>query len=124
MALTIKVLGNSSIGTSITAQELLTAYSGNSPAYAVPTGKAAIVKNVRFVNRDTVKRTLTVNYLPGGINARAVSPSAVAIPAGGLFLMDEELMLGGGDKLQVVLGETSGTNLVDFVVGGAERDQS
>ena len=123
MALTIKVLGNNSIGTSTAAQELLTAYSSGSPAYAVPAGKAIIVKNIRIVNRDTVKRTVTVNYLPAGLNARAVSPSAVGIPPGGMLLLDDELMLAATDKLQAVLGETSGTNLIDFVVGGVEREQ-
>jgi hypothetical protein len=123
MALIIKVLGNSSIGTSTSAQELLTAYSGGSPTYAVPTGKAVIIKNIRFANRDTVKRTVTINYLPGGSNARAVSPAGASIPAGGLLILDEELMLGAGDKLQAVLGETSGSNVIDFVLGGVERDQ-
>ena len=124
MAIVLKVLGNNVIGTSgSTPAELLTTYSGGTPPNAVPTGKAIIVKNIRFVNRDTVKRTVTINYLPGGSNARAVSPSGVAILPGGLLILDEELILGAGDKLQAVLGETSTGSVIDFVVGGVERDQ-
>ena len=125
MAIAIKALGNNSFGTSTSAQELLTTYSGNtspSNAYAVPVGKAVIVNNIRVANRDTVKRTVTVNYLPGGSNARAVSPAGLSIPPGGLAILDDELILIANDKLQVAAGETSGTALLDFVVGGIERD--
>jgi hypothetical protein len=120
MALSIKPLGNGTIGTDTSTQQLLTASGYTSGA--VPTGKAVIVKNVRFVNLGTAKRTLTVTYLASGGSAKAVSPSAVALPPGAMLTLDDELMLGAGDKLQAAMGE-SGTSTVDFVVGGVERDQ-
>lgn len=125
MAIAIKALGNNAFGTVTSAQELLTAYSGNtspSTAYAVPVGKAVIVKNIRVANRDTVKRTITVTYVPSGGSARNVSPAGLAIPPGGLAILDDELTLVASDKLQVTAGETSGTAVLDFVVGGIERD--
>jgi hypothetical protein len=127
MSIAIKVLGQAAFGTSTTtAQELLTTYSGNaapSNANAVPVGKAVIVKNIRVANRDTVKRSVTVNYLPGGGSTlRAVSPALLAIPPGGLAILDEELMLVANDKLQALAGEASGSALLDVVVGGIERD--
>ena len=118
MALSIKVFGSGTIGSTQSNNDLLNAYTNS----VVPTGKAGIVKSLRLVNRDTVKRTVTINYLPGGSNAAAVSPSGILIPPGGILLIDDEIMLMQADKLQASFGET-GSSLVDFVVGGVERDQ-
>jgi hypothetical protein len=122
MSLNLKVLGNGTIGAGTSASELLTAYSGSS--YAVPTGKAVIIKSVRVANKDTIARTFTINYLPGGSSARAISPIAVSIAVNSLFLLDDEIILNAGDKLQAIFGQSQTTNPLDFVVGGVERDQS
>lgn len=119
MSLNVKVLGNNTIGSTQSDNDLLTAYSANS--YAVPSGKAVIVKNIRLVS--SANRTVTVNYLPSGANPRAISPRDLSLLANNLVILDEELTLGAGDKLRASFGE-SGSADVDFVISGVERDQA
>lgn len=120
MALTIKVFGNGAIGATQTGNQLLTVSGYNNE---VPPGKAVIVKNIRLVNTHaTISRTVTLKYVAGGTNARAISPAGLTLPPKALVIFDEELMLVAADKLQADFGETTGGNIVDFVVGGVERD--
>lgn len=122
MALTLKVFGSGTIGSQQASNEILTAYSTLTPANAVPAGKAIIVKTLRLVNKGGVTRTVTVNYLPGGSGAKVVSPSNVSLQPGALLLLDDEMVLQPTDKLQASFGE-SGSDIVDFVAAGVERDQ-
>jgi hypothetical protein len=120
MALAIKVLGNGTIG-GTTSNQLLNAsgYTNN----AVPGEKAVIIKNIRFVNTHaTTTRTVTVKYVAGGTAARTVSPVGLTLAPKNLVILDEELILVAGDKLQADFGETTSGNVVDFVVAGIERD--
>ncbi|SRR6266851_6216971 len=111
MALTVKTLTDGQLGT--TAQAIL---------YTVPAGKATIVKNHRFVNRDTVTRTINLYYLrSGGLNttARFLLPSAMSLAAGALIVEENELTMAAGDVIQ---GDASVASKIDFVISGIERD--
>lgn len=122
MALALKVLGQTSIGSSTSAQNLLTATGYTSGA--VPANKAVLIKNVRVVSRDSSNnRTLTIYYLPGGsdTNKRAVSPKGLTIQPNTMVILDDELVLMAGDKLQVIFDLAVSDN-IDFVVSGVERD--
>lgn len=124
MATVLKVLGQATLGTTLT-NDLLTVYSGGGSV--VPTGKALLVKNVRFVNKDTsTKRTATLNYVPANNtgNSRALSPAAFSLVPGGVVVIDDEFVLVATDALKVSFGETTGGNIIDVVVTGIERDQS
>ena len=111
MALTVKTLNDGQLGS--TAQGTL---------YTVPTGKATIVKNQRFVNRDTATRTMNLYYLRfGGANtsARLLLPSNLSLAAGGLVIEQDELTMAAGDLIQ---GDASVASKIDFVISGIERD--
>ena len=82
MAITVKTLGDGQLGT--TAQ---------GPLYTVGTGKAAIMKNVRVVNRDTSSRTFNLYFLRSGQTARLITPSAMSLTSGVLYIDDNELSL-------------------------------
>lgn len=100
---------------------MLTAYTEQK----VPNLKAVIIKNIRLANRDTVPRTVTVEYLAGGTAARAISPVNLALPVGALVVLDDELTMVKDDKLKATFGETGGgSTKVDFVISGVERDQA
>jgi len=69
--------------------------------YTVPTGKAAIVKNVRVVNRDTSPRTINIYYLRNGLannatNVRYLFPVNMSVAASALAMDENEVTLGGG----------------------------
>lgn len=120
MSLNLKVLGHGAIGNT-SGDQLLTAYTGQE----VPDDKAVIVKNIRLVNRDTVSRTVTVEYLAGGSTARAISPVNLALPVGALVLLDDELTMVTNDKLKATFGEAGGgADKIQFVMSGVERDQA
>src|SRR5947208_5503586 len=61
-------------------------------------GKAAVVRNIRFVNTDdSITANLSVVFLrtTGGTagTARFIAPSPVSIPPHGLFVIGEEITL-------------------------------
>ena len=76
MALTVKSLANGQLGT--TSQGTL---------YTVPSGKAAIVKNIRVANTDTSARTFNLWFKLSGGTARLISASAMSLGAGNWPLM-------------------------------------
>ena len=109
MALTIKNLGEGHFGTTTAAM-----------LYTVTTGKAAIVKSIRVVNRDTVSRTFNLYYkFTTGSGSRLVSPSALSLAPGAAYLDDTEISLGASDQIQ---GDGSVASKLDYVISGIERD--
>ena len=109
MALTVKNLGEGQLGTG-TAGTL----------YTVGAGKAAIVKSIRVVNRDTSPRTFNLYFkLNGGSGSRLVSPSAISLTPGAAYVDDTEITLAVSDQIQ---GDGSVASKLDYVVSGIERD--
>ena len=111
MALTVKPLYDGQLGTTAKAS-----------LYTVPSGKAAIVKNMRVVNTDTATRTVNLYYLRSGLsdtNARLVIPGNLSIAPGAMAVEDNELTLAQGDQ---VLGDASVASKLDCVISGIERD--
>ena len=113
MALTVKTLFDGQLST--TARTML---------YTVPTNKAAIVKNIRVVNRDTTPRTINIYYLRNGLtnnstNVRYLFPITMSVAASGLALDDNEITLGAGDQ---IVGDGSVASQLDCVISGIERD--
>jgi len=109
MALTVKNLAEGQLGTG-TAGTL----------YTVGGGKAAIVKSMRVVNRDTVVRTFSLYFkLNGGSASRLVSPSALSLAPGAAYIDDTEISLGTSDQIQ---GDGSVASKLDYVISGIERD--
>jgi hypothetical protein len=108
MALTIKNLFAAQLGT-----------GANTTLYTVPTGKAAIVKNLRCVNRDTSQRTFNLYMKTAAGTAQLITPQNMVLPAGGLAVEENEVTLAAGDQIQ---GDASVASKVDCVISGIERD--
>lgn len=122
MATVLKVLGQASLGSAASPNQLLTAYASTSNL--VPTGKAVLVKNIRLVNTSSsVTRNGTVNYIPSGGSARSISPVNFPLVPGGAVVLNDEFVMAAGDGLQLTFA-TGGTNIIDVVVAGIERDQA
>lgn len=108
MALTVKNLANGQLVT--TSQSML---------YTVPSGKAAIVKNIRVANTDTTARTFNLWFKLSGGTARLISPAAMSLSAGQMAIEDQEITLGAADQIQ---GDGSVATKLDYVISGIERD--
>ena len=113
MALTVKTLYDGQLG--LTARTTL---------YAVPLGKAAIVKNIRIVNRDTVARTINIYYLRSGLanttaNVRYLLQVNLSIAASLLAVDANEITLGALDQ---IVGDCNAASMLDCVISGIERD--
>ncbi len=110
MALAIRVLGFGQL-TSTTEADLSTV--------AVPTGKAQIVKAMRFVN-TSASASIGLNvFLSHSGSERQISPKNVNVAPGAQYIDDTELTLEAGDKVR---GSLSATGTVDYVISGIERD--
>jgi hypothetical protein len=107
MALTIKNLAS------------LTLPNATGQLYQVPSGKAAIVKNIRCVNRDTVPRTINLYYRTAAGTNYQISPKNLSLPAGGLAVEENEVTLGA---LDFIYGDASAASIVDCTISGIERD--
>ena len=115
MALTVKILADGTVGTlANTVYDLITATVG------VPSGKAWIVKNMRFTNNDTAAQTLDIFCLRSGGTARQISPKAMTVGAGYMAIDDSEITLAAGDKLQAKVSVAG--NKFDYLISGIERD--
>lgn len=111
MALAIKVLGFGQLTATGLTDLLVTT--------PVATGKAIIVKTMRFVNTNTTtSRTLNVVLTRSSVD-RQVSPKTVSLAPGAMYMDDNELTIEAGDKLR---GQLDATGTVDFVLSGIERD--
>ena len=109
MALTVKCLKNGTLGTS------------SADLYTVPTGKAAIVKNVRLVNTtgSTVALTELKLTLSVGSTVSKLLPPSMSIGPNTLFTDDQEITMAQGDKISGYAGTASA---LDITISGIERD--
>src|SRR5260221_1605361 len=107
MALTIKNLAATQLST-----------TANTPLYTVPSGKAAIVKNMRCVNRDTVPRTFNLYYKFSTGSAVQITPKNMSLAAGALAIEENEVTLGAGDHIQ---DDASAASTGDCTISGIER---
>ncbi len=95
--------------------------------YQPSSGKAALVRNMRFVNTDdAVTVSLTLTFLRTGTSERKISPSPVSIPPHGLFVIEQELSLEATtDSIRAIgvqAGTSTATTSIDYVISGVERD--
>lgn len=115
MAVIIKALKQGQLPTSQT--DLYTA----PPASPGP-ARAAIVKNMRFVNTSGSSVTINIWFkrLSGGTPYRVLTKD-LSIAAGQLVVSNEELTLEPDDR---IVGQASAATSVDYVFSGVERDVS
>ena len=110
MALTVRSLADGAVPTS--TGNLYPASGG------IASGKAVIVKNMRFVNKGTsAAATLSVFFT--GTGQRNIIPPGLSLLPGMAFIDDQELTLEAGDKIEGL----ASTSDVEFVISGVERDQ-
>jgi hypothetical protein len=110
MALIIKTLAAGSA--SLTSNDL----------YTVPASKSAVVYNIRLVNDATVSSTTNLQVKPSNTSlptARLYKKDH-SIPAGGMLLVEEQVTLGQGDKIQLLISQGFGMH---FILSGVERDE-
>lgn len=111
MAVTLKLLGNGTVGSGAGTDLYI---ASTSPK------KTAALKAVSFVNTNTTT-SATIDlyvYRSGDANRRLI-PASTVIPPGGQIIHEDEITLGSGDK---IVGIVASGNTVDFVVCGLERD--
>ncbi|HEY9172183.1 MAG TPA: hypothetical protein VI136_07865 [Verrucomicrobiae bacterium] len=97
--------------------------------YAVPSGKAAIVKGMRLVNTGNSIAIVNLWFRRGtsvaGTTYRIV-PKDLTLPPGGAFIDDSELTMEYVDSNNVdrIRGALTSGGPVDYVLSGVERDVS
>lgn len=127
MAIIIKSLADS---------QLTATGSPSSPlvyqAPSSPVARTAVVRNIRLANADaSVPAAVKVECQTASdsrdtagspVPVRRVAPVDLAIPPHGMVVLEREITLGTGDKVQVtLLPPASGTAKLDVVISGIER---
>ena len=86
----------------------------------VVTGKAQIIKSMRFANTSTTA-AVTLNLYFARLSGfdRQIGPKNLSIPAGQLYVDDSEITLEAGDRIK---GTVSSGGAVDYLISGIERD--
>lgn len=112
MAITIMCLKDGQLTTASKAE-----------VYKAPDTKAAIVKNIRVANIDTVARTFNLYYLKTAANyateSRLISAANTSLAPGQIVVFDQELTLAPTESVR---GDASVGAKLDFVISGIERD--
>lgn len=86
--------------------------------YTVPSGKAAILKNMRFVNTGGSNQTFGLWIKRAGDSRRLRAVNA-PINAAEMISDSGEVVLEAADSIE---GSASASNTVDYVLSGVERD--
>jgi len=124
MAITIKSLNDGKLQSASLSNIFTTATNA----------KAAVVRNIRFVNPSsslnawlTVAFARTANNVPGA--ARLIAASPIWLPPKAMFVVGEELTLeyggtGNSDAIQAkaVQSDMVTPAAIDFVISGMERN--
>src|SRR5256885_1902315 len=93
--------------------------NGSLDLYTVPSGKAAIVKNIRLVNTTGSTVAVTELKLTVGSTPAKILPPGMNIGPNTLFLDDQEITMATGDKIS---GYAASGGAIDFIISGVERD--
>ena len=86
--------------------------------YTVPADTTTIIKTISYVNTDTVARNVNLYLKPSGGTSRRIIPKDMELGIGYMMVYDDELTLEAGDILE---GDASATNVVDFTINGVEK---
>src|SRR5438876_6445599 len=96
--------------------------TGVTTVYTVPANKAAILKEMRFVNAG-VQATLTAYFKRGSTAVRILDKDKVIATTepNNLVAIEDELCLEAGDLIQLYVTPTN--SAVHYMLSGIERDQ-
>ncbi len=86
--------------------------------YTAPTGKTAVVTNVKMVNTSSGPVKVNLYFKASGGTSRRIFPKDLEIEGGGLAIMDNEQTMEAGDIIEA--DATSGST-IDYSVNGVER---
>lgn len=92
--------------------------SSTGDLYTIPAGTQALIKTIKLVNTSTGTETVNLYLKPSGGTARRIIPRDLQFQAGYLLVVDDELTLEAGDKLQ---GDTTTASKVDYTISGVEE---
>jgi len=77
-----------------------------------------IINTMTFVNTDSSAITMNVYLTPSGGTARRISPKDMSLADGDMAILDDEITLDTGDKIQ---GDASTADVVDYTIGGLDE---
>jgi len=83
--------------------------------YTVPAGTTAIIKSISLVNTNTSDETINLYVLKSGGTRRRIIPKNMTFYVQYMTVVDDEITLEAGDKIQ---GDTTTASKVDYVVSG------
>jgi len=86
--------------------------------YIVPASTRALIKTIKVVNLNTIAETINLYLEPSGGTARCIIPKNLSLGIGYLLVVDDELTLEAGDKLQ---GSATDATMVDYTISGVEE---
>lgn len=86
--------------------------------YTVPGNTKTIIKTIKLVNTNTTAETVNLYLTPSGGTARRIIPKDLSLGIGYLLVVDDELTLEAGDKIQ---GDTTTASKVDYTISGVEE---
>ena len=84
----------------------------------VPDTTQVLIKTIMLVNTNTTTETVNLYLTPSAGSARHIIPKNLQLKAGYLLVVDDELTLEAGDKLQ---GDTTTASKVDYTISGVEE---
>jgi hypothetical protein len=106
MAITIKQLANGQLPSSI------------GDLYESPASTQTIIKAITIVNTNTTTETVNLYVLKASGTPRRISPKDLALAAGYMTVIDDEITLEAGDKIQA---DTTTASKVDYVISGVQN---
>ena len=86
--------------------------------YTAPASTQALIKTIKLVNTNTTAEAVDLYLTPSGGTARRIIPKNLSLGAGYLLVVDDELTLEAGDKIQ---GDTTTASMVDYTISGVEE---
>jgi hypothetical protein len=103
MAFVIKLLANGQLPSTI------------GDIYTTPGATQTIIKSIILVNTAATTETVNLYVLKAAGAARRIIPKDAQLGAGFQMVVDDDITLGAGDKIQ---GDTTTATTVDFTVSG------
>lgn len=86
--------------------------------YTCPASTQAIIKTIKIVNTNTTAEAVNIYVLKASSTARRIAPKAFSLAAAYMMVLDDEVTLEAGDKIQ---GDSTTAAKCDFTIFGVEE---
>lgn len=105
MAVSVKQLANGQLA------------AAKATLYTTPGATQAVIRSITLVNTDSSARTVNL-YVNGTGTSRRITPKDLSLAAGTMHEIDRVITLEAAD---IVEGDASVANVVDYVISGVEN---